>query len=111
MYNIKTSHFTKGKIMNKKLNTFFLLIIITIVNIITMLILLTMGLIIIGKISQYISSWLFIFLIIPVLSLCIFGTIFINHKIIFFLSKKIDMDKYFMPLFKHPKKKQNNLNK
>jgi hypothetical protein len=97
--------------MNKKLNTFFLLVAITILNIIIMLILLACGLLIIAKISQYIASWLFVFLIIPILFICIAATVFINHQLILFLSKKIDINKYFTPIFKHSNKGTNKSNK
>ncbi len=97
--------------MNKKLNTFLFVVVATILNIFIMAIIFIIGLILIGKIAQFTSDFIFQLLLIPVLFLSIFATTFIHHQIIKLLSKKINMDKYFTPLFNNKKFKPDNLKK
>ena len=97
--------------MNKKLNTFLFVLVATILNVFIMGIIFIIGLIIIGKIAQVTSDFIFQLLIIPVLFLSIFATAFIHHQLIKLLSKKIDLNKYFTPLFKHQRFKPYNQKK
>jgi len=86
--------------MNKKLNTALFIIGASIINVIFMIILMTLGLALISfvvpkNISPAVASGLFIL----VFLLAIAGSFFAYHKGIKYLSKKVDMEKYFHPIF------------
>ena len=86
--------------MNKKLNTSFFIIGASILNVILMVVLMTIGLALISliipkNISPTIASALFIL----VFLLSVAGSFFAYHKGIRFLSKKVDMERYFHPIF------------
>ncbi len=91
--------------MNKKLNTALFIIGASILNVVLMIVLMTMGLALISlilprNISPTIASGLFIL----VFLLSVAGSFFAYHKGIRYLSKKIDMDKYFHPIFSSRKR-------
>lgn len=91
--------------MNKKLNTALFIIGASILNVILMIVLITLGLVLISflipkNISPAIASVLFIL----VFLLSIAGSFFTYHKGIKFLSNKIDMEKYFHPIFNSRKR-------
>lgn len=91
--------------MNKKLNTALFIIGASILNVILMVILMTAGLALISlvvpkNISPTIASALFIL----VFLLSVAGSFFAYHKGIKLLAKKVDMDKYFHPIFSSKKR-------
>jgi len=86
--------------MNKKLNTALFIIGASILNVVLMIILITLGLALISliipkNISPAIASTLFIL----VFLLSVAGSFFAYHKGIKYLARKVDMDKYFHPIF------------
>ena len=93
--------------MNKKLNTALFIIGASILNVILMIILMTIGLALVSlivpkNISPTIASTLFIL----VFLLSVAGSFFAYHKGIKFLAKKINMDKYFHPIFSSRRRKR-----
>ena len=91
--------------MNKKLNTALFIIGASILNVILMVVLMTIGLALISlvipkNISPIIASVLFIM----VFLLSVAGSFFAYHKGIRYLEKKIEMDKYFHPIFSSRKR-------
>ena len=93
--------------MNKKANTVLFILGATVVNILIMIILLVIGLAIIARIIPPDgggNSGQFAFLMVFLLSIA--GSFFIYNRVIKLISKKIDMEKYFHPIFKTGKKKE-----
>lgn len=89
--------------MNKKLNTFLFILGATVVNIVTMLIIIIFGIWLLSKIvPDNAQSGQFLFMLL--FFIAIGGSFVIYHQLIKFISRKVDMDKYFHPLFK-PRKK------
>lgn len=91
--------------MNKKLNTVLFILGATLVNIITMLIILVLGLVLISRAlpdAAQESAGQFLFLL--VFLIAIGGSFYIYHRLIKYISKKIDMDKYFHPIFRPGRK-------
>ncbi len=91
--------------MNKKLNTVLFLLAASIYNIIVMIVIIVLLLFIVSRFiteqaTPGIASGIFIFIFI----LGIAGSFFIYHRTIKYLSRKIDFDKYFMPLIRSRKK-------
>ena len=91
--------------MNKKLNTALFIIGASILNVILMVVLMTMGLALISlvipdNISPTLASALFIL----VFLLSVAGSFFAYHKGVRFISGKIDMEKYFHPIFRSGKR-------
>jgi len=91
--------------MNKKLNTALFIIGASILNVILMVVLMTIGLAVISlvipkNISPTVASGLFIL----VFLLSVAGSFFAYHRGIRFLSGKIDMEKYFHPIFSRRKR-------
>ena len=85
------------------MNTFLFIIGATVFNIVTMLIIIFFVSWVLGKILPE-NSQFGQFLSIFVFFIAIGGSFVVYHQIIKFISRKIDMDKYFHPLFK-PRKK------
>ena len=92
--------------MNKKLNTVLFLLAASLYNIIVMIIIIVLLLLIVSRVVTEKSSpnlvsgvFILIFLI------GIIGSFFIYHRTVKYLSKKIDFDKYFMPLVRSRKRK------
>jgi ABC-type Na+ efflux pump permease subunit len=92
--------------VNKKLNTVLFILGATLVNILTMLLILVLGLVFIFRvlpesvqesIGQFMSLLLFL--------VAIGGSFYAYHRIIKYVSKKVDLDKYFHPIFRPGKKK------
>lgn len=87
--------------MNKKLNTVLFILAASVGNIIVMVLLMTL---LFALASMLLPSSLgsgiaqVVFLLIFVASIA--GSFFVYHRFVGFLSKKIDMDKYFHPIFK-----------
>lgn len=92
--------------MNKKVNTALFILGATVVNILIMIILLVIGLAIVARIipSDAGNGGQFAFLLVFLLSIA--GSFFIYNRVIKLISKKIDMEKYFHPIFKTGKKKE-----
>ncbi len=91
--------------MNKKLNTALFIIGASILNVILMVVLMAIGLALVSliipkNISPTIASALFIL----VFLLSVAGSFFAYHKGIKLIAKKVDMDKYFHPIFSSRKR-------
>ena len=87
--------------MNKKLNTVLFILGATVVNILTMLIILFLGIFLMGRLlSETAQESVGQFLFILVFLLAIGGSFFSYNRLIKYISSKIDMDKYFHPIFK-----------
>lgn len=86
--------------MNKKLNTGLFILGATVINLVIMAVLVILGLFLLSKLPES---------IIPIGTVVIFfiaiiGAFFIYHRIVKFISKRVNMDKYFDPIFKQRKK-------
>ena len=91
--------------MNKKMNTVLFILGASILNVILMIIIMTLGLALISLIiPDNISPTLASALFIMVFLLSVGGSFFAYHKGIKLLSTKMDMDKYFHPIFKSKKR-------
>lgn len=92
--------------MNKKANTALFILGATVVNILLMIVLIIIGFAIISailpaKTNPQLASILFLVVFLASIA----GSFFIYHRVIQFLSKRIDMEKYFHPIFK-PRKRR-----
>ncbi len=86
--------------MNKKVNTLFFLIAASLYNIIIMILIIVALLFVVSRLlPRHVSPSLASSIFIVVFILGIAGSFFVYHRTIRYLSKKIDMDKYFHPLF------------
>jgi len=91
--------------MNKKLNTAFFIVGASILNVILMVILMTVGLALISLIiPENISSTIASALFILVFLLSVAGSFFAYHKGIKLLANRVNMDKYFHPIFSSRKR-------
>lgn len=93
--------------MNKKLNTTLFVIGATVVNIAIMGVLFLAGFYIASRLlpeDVAPNTVLIIFMLIFIGS--ILGSFFIYHRLVRLISSKVDMEKYFHPIFKPKKKKQ-----
>jgi len=86
--------------MNKKLNTGLFILGATVVNIGIMAVLVVLGLFILSKLPE---SFIPIGTVL-VFFIAIIGAFFIYHRIVKFISKRVNMDKYFDPIFRQRKK-------
>ncbi len=91
--------------MNKKINTALFVLGATVFNIIVMVLLLGLGLALISvfageNISAGAAQILFLLLFVASIA----GAFFIYHQVVKQLSNKIDMEKYFHPIFTRHKK-------
>jgi len=91
--------------MNKKTNTALFIVGATVANILIMIVLILIGFVIISALlpknsNPQIASILFLVVFIGSIA----GSFFIYHKVVQFISKRIDMEKYFHPIFR-PKKR------
>ena len=92
--------------MNKKLNTFLFIIGATVVNLIIMTFFIILVLFLFSYLlPEDINPMLFQVLFLLSFLLSVGGTFFVYHKLIKFISKKMDMDKYFHPIF-NPRKRR-----
>ncbi len=87
--------------MNKKVNTVLFILVATVVNIAIMMAILVGGMYLLGaalpeRAQESAGQFLFIILFFVAIG----GAFIIYNRIVRFLSKKIDMDKYFHPVFK-----------
>ena len=86
--------------MNKKVNTALFILGATVVNIGIMAVLVIAGLFVLSRLPES---------IIPIGTIVVFfvaiiGAFFIYHRIVKFISKRVNMDKYFDPIFRQKKK-------
>ena len=91
--------------MNKKVNTVLFILGATVVNIIIMLAIFIILFVIYGRLiapglSPEINQIIMLILFVG----SIVATYFIYHKLVKFISTKIDMEKYFDPIFRQRKK-------
>jgi len=87
--------------VNKKVNTVLFILGATVINILTLFFFLILGLFLMGVLlpeSSRESAGQFFFILVFLIS--IGGSFFIYNRLIKLLSKKIDMDKYFHPVFR-----------
>lgn len=86
--------------MNKKLNTVLFILGATVVNLAIMLILVFVLLFLYGRflapvVSPEVSAYMILFIFL----LALVSTYVIYHRLVVWVSKKIDFDAYFSPLF------------
>ena len=87
--------------MNKKINSVLFFIAATAVNILTMALILFAGMHLAGAVlpeSAKETTGRFLFIVIFLIAVA--GSFFIYNRLIRFLSKRIDMGKYFPPVFR-----------
>ncbi len=93
--------------MNKKVNTVLFILGASVANLVIMATIMTGGLFLMGrvlpeKIQESAGRVLFVVLFLVVVA----GAFFVYNRIIRLLSKRVDMDKYFRPLFGKPEDHQ-----
>jgi hypothetical protein len=87
--------------MNKKVNTVLFVLGATVVNILVMLIVLLGGLVLISNVlSERAQETAGQFLLIALFFVAIGASFFLYNRFVKYLSAKIDMDKYFHPIFR-----------
>lgn len=90
--------------MNKKLNTFFFLIVGTIVNILVMLLLLISFFYLIRSLfTPETNDSVFKAVTLSAVMLSVFGSYLIYSKIVKFMNKKWDLERWIEPLFNKKK--------
>ncbi len=90
--------------MNKKLNTVLFLLAASIYNIVIMLLIIVASLFIVAKIiPKDVAPGLVSGVFILIFILGIGGSFYIYHKTVRYIAGKVDMNKYFLPLFKSRK--------
>jgi len=91
--------------MNKKINTLIFIAGATVVNMFIIAILLFLFILIISFVLPDDASPVTVqFLFLGAFLLSLVGSFFIYNRIVRFISKRIDMDKYFHPLFRRRKR-------
>ena len=87
--------------MNKKVNTVLFILAASVVNIVVMILLMTLLFALAAfMLPSDIGAGMGQVIFLLVFALSIGGSFFAYHRFIGFLSKKIDMDKYFHPIFR-----------
>jgi hypothetical protein len=87
--------------MNKKLNTALFLIGATIFNLVLLFLLILLALVLISALSRgRLSGNVMSILLIVVFLGSMVASFLIYNQVIKFVSRKIDMEKYFLPLFR-----------
>jgi len=90
--------------MNKKLNTLFFIIGATVFNLLIMLVLMLISLTLVGVIFRgNLNPNILSVLMMVIFLSSIIGSFVIYSWLVKRIAKKIDMDKYFLPLFKKRK--------
>ena len=98
--------------MNKKVNTFFFVILATVFNIFLIMLLMFIFMIIIGLFVPKNAPAAVLNIIITLVFLgTLAAAFFIYHLIIKTIDKKVDLEKYLLPIFKTKKKKNTEENK
>lgn len=92
--------------MNKKLNTTLFILGATLVNIVIMGLLFFAGFFLASRLlPEDVSPNLVLIVFMLIFIGSILGSFFIYHRLVRLLSSRIDMEKYFHPIFKQKKKK------
>jgi len=87
--------------MNKKVNTVLFLLGATVFNLLVMFILILLFLFLIGAVFKgSLNQNVLLILMILVFVGSIAASFFIYSRVVKWLNRRIDMDKYFMPLFR-----------
>ena len=90
--------------MNKKVNTVLFLLGATVFNLLIMFILIVLFLVLISAVFRdSLNPNLFSILMIVVFVASIAASFFIYGRVVKWLSRKIEMEKYFLPLFRRKK--------
>jgi len=90
--------------MNKKVNTVLFLLGATVFNLLIMFILIVLFLVLISAVFQKsLNANVLSIVMILVFVGSIAASFFIYSRVVKWLNRKIDMDKYFMPLFRRKK--------
>ena len=86
--------------MNKKVNTVFFLIGATLLNLIIMFLFIVISLVLISVIFKDLSPNLISILMVLIFIGSIVGAFFVYGRILKIVSRKVDLEKYFLPLFR-----------
>ena len=87
--------------MNKKLNTLLFVLGATVVNIILMVILLLVGILILARVlSPDINPAMGQIAFLGIFILAVLGSFFIYHRVMKLIAKRVDLDRYFDPIFR-----------
>jgi hypothetical protein len=87
--------------VNKKVNTVLFILGAAVVNMLTMFIILFLGIYLMGLLlSESARESIGQFMFILVFFVAIGGSFFIYNRLIRYMSKKYDLDKYFHPIFR-----------
>ena len=98
--------------MNKKVNTFFFIIAATIFNIILIMVLMFVFMLVVGILIPKNTPAIIVNIVITVLFLgTLAAAFFIYHVIVRAIDKKVDLEKYLLPVFKTKKKDDSDGNK
>jgi hypothetical protein len=90
--------------MNKKLNTLFFILAATLFNLVVMVCLMIGLLALMGRIvPSSVSPSLALLLMVLLFVLAILGTFVIYRWVLNLLSRRFDLERYFIPLFKRKK--------
>ena len=91
--------------MNKKFNTLLFVLGATLINILLMIILFLAAFVVYGLLlAPRLPAGANAVIVVVLFIVSIVGTYFIYHKLVTLMSKKVEFEKYFDPLFK-PKRK------
>ncbi|MFQ3619346.1 MAG: hypothetical protein SNJ78_00230 [Spirochaetales bacterium] len=91
--------------MNKKFNTVLFILGATVVNMILMILLFLIAFILYASfIARYLPPEVNAILLLGLFVVSIVGTYFLYHRIMRYLSSKVEWEKYFAPLFHRGKK-------
>jgi hypothetical protein len=98
--------------MNKKLNTFFFIILATVFNIVIIMVLMIAFVLIVGYLVPKTTPKIILNIIITALFIgTLIAAFFIYHIIVSALDKKFDLEKYLLPVFRTKKKNDSDSNK
>jgi membrane protein YdbS with pleckstrin-like domain len=94
--------------MNKKLNTALFMIGATVFNLVLLFVLIVVVMVVISALFRdRLSPSVMSILLIVVFLAAMVGSFLIYNQLVKFIARKIDMEKYFLPLFKRrPPKKE-----
>ena len=95
--------------MNKKLNTALFMIGATVFNLVLLFVLIVVVMVVISALFRdRLSPSVMSILLIVVFLAAMVGSFLIYNQLVKFIARKIDMEKYFLPLFKRrPPRKEN----
>ena len=95
--------------MNKKLNTALFMIGATVFNLVLLFVLIVMVMVVISALFRdRLNPSVMSILLIVVFLAAMVGSFLIYNQLVKFIARKIDMEKYFLPLFKRrPPRREN----